>query len=65
MSDLLMEQADLREVHLAPYHALGHHKEGLSLVTADISCADVSLSYAEVVLCTRPEQHELCHMYTQ
>jgi len=49
---------------LALCHALDYHKEGLALVTADISCVGVSLSYAVVALCTRPEQHALCRKYT-
>ena len=49
---------------LALCHALDDHKEGLALVTADISCVGVSLSYAVVALCTRLEQHAFCRKYT-
>lgn len=45
------------EADLALCHALDRRKEDLALVIADISCGGVSLSYAVVALCTRPEQH--------
>ena len=54
----------LKGADLAQCHALDYYKEGLALVTADISCAGVSLSYAVVALCTPPEQHALCRKYT-
>lgn len=49
---------------LALCHVLDYHKEGVALVTADISCVGVSLPYAVVALCTHPEQHALRRKYT-
>ena len=54
----------LKGADLALCHALDYHKESLALVTADIFYVGVSLSYAVAALCTRPEQHALCHRYT-
>ena len=54
----------LKEADPGLYRALGYYKEGLALVTADISCVGGSLSYAVAALCTRSGQQSLCHKCT-
>ena len=54
----------LKEADLVLCRDFGYYKEVGALATVDISCVDVSLSYAVVAGYTRLEQHELCHKYT-
>ena len=54
----------LRKADLDLYRALDFRKQGLVLVTENISCVGVSLSYVEPALCTRLGQQELSHKYT-